>query len=192
MSNSGCRQIARSVIIDSDTIMPTTPDMISTLSEKYPIMKEYLQKIQSLGHPDYDPGLATVNGTDKTNLGLFRIYMCQWLLNNPAIRHDQQILVRVMAPTGEGIPLQIWCFTATTAWTAYEAIQSAMFEHIAVTAIDFGLRLFNDPSGTDVTTIKLTNATPLQPAAPPVSETHPKPADMMQQSAPKSSDGEAK
>ncbi|MBD5265550.1 MAG: mechanosensitive ion channel [Bacteroides sp.] len=192
MSDSGCRQIARSVIIDSDTIMPTTPDMISTLSEKYPIMKEYLQKIQSLGHPDYDPGLATVNGTDKTNLGLFRIYMCQWLLNNPAIRHDQQILVRVMAPTGEGIPLQIWCFTATTAWTAYEAIQSAMFEHIAVTAIDFGLRLFNDPSGTDVTTIKLTNATPLQPAAPPVSETHPKPADMMQQSAPKSSDSEAK
>ena len=97
-----------------------------------------------------------------------------------------------MAPTGEGIPLQIWCFTATTAWTAYEAIQSAMFEHIAVTAIDFGLRLFNDPSGTDVTTIKLTNATPLQPAAPPVSETRPKPADMMPDATPTSSDNQAK
>lgn len=141
-------------------------------------MNDYLKKIETLGHPDYDPGLATVNGTDKTNLGLFRIYMCQWLLNNPAIRHDQQILVRVMTPTGEGIPLQIWCFTATTAWTAYEAIQSAMFEHIAVTAIDFGLRLFNDPSGTDVTTIRVTNATPLQPAAPPVKATEPRPADM--------------
>lgn len=178
MSDSGCRQIARSVIIDSDTIMPTTPDMIATLRAKYPIMDSYLKKIEALGHPDYDPGLATVNGTNKTNLGLFRIYMCQWLLNNSAIRHDQQILVRVMAPTGEGIPLQIWCFTATTAWTAYEAIQSEMFEHIAVTAIDFGLRLFNDPSGTDVTTVRMTNATPLQPAAPPVRATEPRPADM--------------
>ena len=61
-----------------------------------------------------------------------------------------------MPPTGEGIPLQIWCFTATTNFTAYEAIQSAVFEHVAVTAIDFGLRLFNDPSGTDVTTVTLT------------------------------------
>ena len=47
-------------------------------------------------------------------------------------------------------------FTATTNFTAYEAIQSAVFEHVAVTAIDFGLRLFNDPSGTDVTTVTLT------------------------------------
>lgn len=164
MTDSGCRQIARSVIIDSDTILPATSEMIAALTEKYPIIKPYIDKITALGHPDYDPGLATVNGTDKTNLGLFRVYMCQWLLDNPAIRHDQQILVRTMAPTGEGIPLQIWCFTATTQWTAYEAIQSALFEHLAVTALDFGLRLFNDPSGTDVTTVRLTPGA--QSAAP--------------------------
>lgn len=161
MTESGCRQIARSVIIDSDTIVPATQDMISEIVTKYPIIKAYINKIDSLGHPDYNPGLAVVNGTNQTNLGLFRAYMCQWLLNNPAIRSDEQILVRLMPPTGEGIPLQIWCFTATTNFTAYEAIQSAVFEHVAVTAIDFGLRLFNDPSGTDVTTVTLT-----QPSSP--------------------------
>lgn len=156
MTESGCRQIARSVIIDSDTIVPATKEMISEITGKYPIIKAYTDKIDSLGHNDYNPGLAVVNGTNQTNLGLFRAYMCQWLLNNPAIRSDEQILVRLMPPTGEGIPLQIWCFTATTNFTAHEAIQSAVFEHVAVTAIDFGLRLFNDPSGTDVTTVTLT------------------------------------
>ncbi len=156
MTESGCRQIARSVIIDSDTIVPATKEMISEITGKYPIIKAYIDKIDTLGHNDYNPGLAVVNGTNQTNLGLFRAYMCQWLLNNPSIRSDEQILVRLMPPTGEGIPLQIWCFTATTNFTAYEAIQSAVFEHVAVTAIDFGLRLFNDPSGTDVTTVTLT------------------------------------
>lgn len=160
MADSGCRRIARSVIIDSDTIVEATPDLIETVSSKFPIIKSYLAHIKEIGHPDYNPGLAVVNGTDSTNLGLFRIYMCQWLINNPAISTDSQILVRIMDPNGEGIPLQIYCFTTTTKWTAYEAIQSAVIEHVAVTAQQFGLRLFNDPSGTDVTTVRLTGQFP--------------------------------
>lgn len=160
MADSGCRRIARSVIIDSDTIVEATPELIETVSSKFPIIKNYLAHIKELGHPDYNPGLAVVNGTDSTNLGLFRIYMCQWLINNPAISNDSQILVRIMDPNGEGIPLQIYCFTTTTKWTAYEAIQSAVIEHVAVTAQQFGLRLFNDPSGTDVTTVRLTGQSP--------------------------------
>ena len=84
---------------------------------------------------------------------LYRAYLCEWLLNNPSISSSNQILVRLLAPTEYGIPLQVWCFTSTTAWTAYEAIQSALFEHIAVTAPEFGLRLFNDTSGADVLSI---------------------------------------
>ncbi len=155
MKDSGCRRIMKSVIIDSDTITTTTEEMVDSITKKYPIVRAYVEKLRTLGHPDYAPGLAVVNGTSDTNLGLFRAYMCQWLLNNPAIRNDEQILVRIMDPSGEGIPLQIWCFTDTTNWTAYEAIQSAVMEHVAVTAADFGLRLFNDPSGTDITTVSV-------------------------------------
>lgn len=171
MADSGCRRIARSVIIDSDTIVEASPELIETVSSKFPIIKNYLAHIKELGHPDYNPGLAVVNGTDSTNLGLFRIYMCQWLINNPAISNDSQILVRIMDPNGEGIPLQIYCFTTTTKWTAYEAIQSAVIEHVAVTAQQFGLRLFNDPSGTDVTTVRLTGQSP-QPSVQAQTSNH--------------------
>ena len=154
MSESGCRQIARSVIFDSYYVKPLDSELISSIVEKYPMLKPFVAKTQEAKKPTYDPGLAVVNGTLETNLGLFRAYMCQYLLNHPLIRTDQQILVRVMVPSGIGIPLQIWCFT-TTAWTAYEAVQSEIFEHIASVCSDFGLRLFNYPSGVDVSSFQM-------------------------------------
>ncbi len=117
-------------------------------------MASFIDSSRQRGKPEYDPGLATVNGTIETNLGLFRAYMCQYLLNHPLIGNDRQILVRVMVPTGVGIPLQLWCFT-TTAWTAYEAVQSEIFEHIAAVCPDFGLQLFNYPSGTDTEIVEM-------------------------------------
>lgn len=153
MSDSGVRQIARSILIDIYSVTQTTPDFIKKMVTQFPQLKAYVDKVQTAGHPIFDPGLATVNGTVDTNLGLYRAYLCEWLLGHPSISSSRQILVRLMAPTDNGIPLQIWCFTSTTAWTAYEAIQSALFEHIAVTAPSFGLQIYNDTSGADVLTI---------------------------------------
>lgn len=177
MQDSGCRRIARDLIIDSDTITPATPDMIDGICKKFPIIKAFVDKTERDGKPYYDPGLAVVNGSLETNLGLFRAYMCQWLLNNPAISSEQQILVRIMVPTGEGIPLQIYCFTNTTQWTAYEAIQSTVLEHVMAVAPAFGLRLFNDPSGTDVTQVTL--STPI--AIPQTQQPQPQPQQPKQQ-----------
>lgn len=153
MSDSGVRQIARSILVDIYSVTQTTPDFIKKMVTQFPQLKAYVDKVQTAGHPIFDPGLATVNGTVDTNLGLYRAYLCEWLLGHPSISSSRQILVRLMAPTDNGIPLQIWCFTSTTAWTAYEAIQSALFEHIAVTAPAFGLQIYNDTSGADVLTI---------------------------------------
>lgn len=155
MSQSGCRQICRSVIFDSYYIKACDDELIAKVVKLHPEMQDFIDRMRKSGKPDYDPGLAVVNGTIETNLGLFRAYMCRYLLNHPLIVKDQQILVRVMVPTGIGIPLQLWCFT-TTAWTAYEAVQSEIFEHIASVCQDFGLQLFNYPSGTDVETVQMT------------------------------------
>ena len=150
MSDSGYRLISRSVIFDVDSVLPCTDTMISAVAS-LPGMTEFIDKVKKDG-PFYDPGLATVNGSVETNLGLLRAYMCYYLLHHPLIGTDQQILVRVMSPDGNGMPLQIYCYT-TTAWTAYEAVQSEIFEHIAAVAPKFGLRLFNSPSGHDVKSI---------------------------------------
>lgn len=159
MSLSGVRQIARSVIVDLYTIAPATPEFIAGIVKQFPEMKAYVDRLQAAEKPLFDPGLATVNGSLETNLGLFRAYLCQWLLNHPSISSDNQILVRLMAPTEYGIPLQLWCFTSTNAWTAYEAIQSALFEHIVVAAKAFGLTLYNYSSGQDALTVDLEEPT---------------------------------
>ena len=158
MTDSGVRQIARSVIIDNYSITEATPEFVDKMVAKFPVLKNYVDKVKTAGKPIFDPGLATINGTIDSNLALYRAYLCEWLLTHPSISSSQQILVRLLAPNEYGIPLQIWCFTSTTAWTAYEAIQSALFEHIAVTAPAFGLQIYNETSGADVLTIDTVDA----------------------------------
>ena len=165
MSDSGVRQIARAVIVDIYSVTKTTPEFVDKMVAQFPELKSYVSKLRSSEHPIFDPGLATVNGTIDTNLGLYRAYLCEWLLEHPSISSDNQILVRLMEPNSYGIPLQIWCFTSTNAWTAYEAIQSALFEHIAVTAPLFGLNIYNYSSGADVLTVETVPSKKLDAAA---------------------------
>lgn len=147
MSDSGVRQIDRSVIIDNTSIVASTQPFIDDMTAKYPLLQDFVVKRQADAKEGksmvFNGGVAPVNGTLDTNLGLFRAYMCRYLLNHPAIAHDQNIIVRLMTPDANGTPLDIYCFTATTDWLAYEAIRSQLFEHIATSAADFGLRIFN-------------------------------------------------
>lgn len=152
MSDSGWRLISRSVIIDVDSVRTADDDLIKTVSSLEG-MEAFMAEVKQKGGAFYDPGVATVNGSTATNLGLFRAYMCAYLLGHPLVAKNQQILVRVMTPEGGGYPLQIYCYT-TTAWTAYEAVQSEIFEKVAVMAPQFGLRLFNEPSGGDVRSLR--------------------------------------
>ncbi|MCM1483167.1 MAG: mechanosensitive ion channel family protein [Muribaculaceae bacterium] len=147
MSDSGYRLISRSVYVDTDSVQPATPELIQSISS-LPGMEQFIDKVKKDG-PFYDPALACVNGSTATNLGLLRAYMCAYLLAHPLIGKDQQILVRIMTPEPSGMPLQIYCYT-TTAWTAYEAVQSEIFEHLASVAPKFGIRIFNAPSGLDL------------------------------------------
>lgn len=137
MTDSGWRLISRNFNFDTDSIRPLTDDMIKAVSD-LPGVAEFVAKTRQSGTA-YNPGVACVNGTLDTNLGLFRAYMCYYLLHHPLIATDQQILVNLKAPGAEGMPLQIYCYT-TTAWTAYEAVQSEIFEHIALMCPRFGLR----------------------------------------------------
>lgn len=147
MSDSGVRQIDRSVIIDNTSIVPATDELITAMVAKYPLLKEFVDKRQAdikAGNPMvFNGGVAPVNGTLDTNLGLYRAYLCRYLLNHPAISNDNNIIVRLMPSDANGTPLDIYCFTATTDWLAYEAIRSQLFEHIAASSADFGLRIFN-------------------------------------------------
>lgn len=155
MSDSGYRLISRSMLVDTGSVTQSTPELIKKVS-KLPGMEEFISKVNSSGM-FYDPAVACVNGSTETNLGLLRAYMCHYLLHHPLVGKGQQILVRILEPKSTGIPLQIYCYT-TTAWTAYEAVQSEIFEHLAAVAPLFDIELFCYTSGNDITRVSFTDS----------------------------------
>ena len=150
MSNSGVRQIDRSILIDNASIVAATPDLLASVSARYPEMKDFIASREGKPYV-FNGGVAPVNGTTATNLGLFRAYFCKYLLAHPAISNDNNIIVRLMTPDANGTPLDIYCFTSTTDWLAYEAIRSQIFEHLTASAADFGLRIFNSTYHGEIT-----------------------------------------
>ena len=152
MQQSNTRRICRSIMIDADSVLPATPEMLDKIS-KLPFMAEFIEKKlaqKAAGQvADVDNPAGLVNGTIDTNLGLFRAYVKMWLDANQHVAHDSDCFVSTLAQTAAGIPFQVYCFTATSKWFPYEAIQDTIFEHIAIMLQEFGLYTFENPSGRD-------------------------------------------
>ena len=152
MQTSNTRRIRRSYMIDADSVLPTTPEMLEQI-RKVPFMDEYITKKlaqKAAGKvADVDNPEGLVDGTIDTNLGLFRAYMKMWLDANPHISHDSDCFVSTLEQTSVGIPFQIYCFTATSKWFPYEAIQDTVFEQVAAMLRFFSLYTFENPSGRD-------------------------------------------
>ena len=90
-----------------------------------------------------------VNGRRLTNVGTFRAYVVAYLRNHQNIHQDMTFLVRQLAPTPQGLPLEIYVFTNTTVWSEYESIQSDIFDHLLAVVPRFDLRVFQEPAGSD-------------------------------------------
>ena len=96
-----------------------------------------------------------------TNIGTFRAYIINYIKNHPGLQEDATQIVRQLPPGEYGLPLEIYAFTNTTDWATYENIQSDIFDHIISVAGEFGLRLFQNPSGYDVRKINIGGPTDL-------------------------------
>src|SRR5690606_14349937 len=95
-------------------------------------------------------GTAPVNARRLTNLGCFRAYALAYLQRHPGIDSDKLMIVRQLQPGEHGLPLEIYCFARTVAWVEYEGIQSDVFDHLIAILPEFGLRLYQQPSGADL------------------------------------------
>ncbi len=152
MQESGTRRICRSYMIDADSVLPATDEMLEKI-KNVPMMEDYINKklLQKKDGKvaDYNNPEGLVDGTIDTNLGLFRAYMKMWLDSNDDISHESDCFVTTLAQTSAGIPLQIYCFTVTSKWFPYEAIQARVFEHLASMLRYFQLYTFENASGRD-------------------------------------------
>ena len=157
MSQSGARRIKRAIFIDVSSIRFQTQDEVDHF-KRFALLNDYVKnKEQELA--DYNAGLATevdadVNRRRLTNVGTFRAYAYDYLKNHPRIDKNMTLIVRQLAPGPEGLPLEIYCFTNTTEWAAYEDIQSDVFDHLLAIVPEFGLRLYQKPAGSDLANLK--------------------------------------
>ncbi len=155
MQESGGRRIKRSLFIDQQSIHFLSQEELEHL-KRFNLMKGYFtDKISELNrwnkaHVESSTG-DTIDSRKLTNIGSFRAYIEFYLRNNPGIhQHGMTLMVRQLSPTPEGLPLEIYCFTTSTAWTVFEGIQSDIFDHLLAIAPEFNLRVYQAPSGHDM------------------------------------------
>jgi miniconductance mechanosensitive channel len=152
MEESSGRRIKRAIYIDMNTIRFCTPEMLGRFSDiRY--IAEYMQrKKQEVETTNAKLGIGPDNGINArrlTNIGTYRAYIHAYLRNHPMINTDMTFLVRQLAPTQHGLPLEIYVFCKDKVWANYEAIQSDVFDHLLAIAGEFDLKVYQYPSGTD-------------------------------------------
>ena len=156
MSQSGARRIKRTIFIDVSSIRFQTRDEVNQFT-RFALLKAYV-KDKEAELVDYNAGLAgevdaQVNKRRLTNVGTFRAYAYNYLKNHPRIHKGMTLMVRQLSPGPEGLPLEIYCFTNTTDWIEYEDIQSDVFDHLLAIVPEFGLRLYQNPAGSDLASL---------------------------------------
>jgi miniconductance mechanosensitive channel len=163
MSQSGGRRIRRSLAIDANSIRFLTEAEAGRF-KRFALLKSYIETKQA-ELDEYNRDLeaehlvdspSNVNLRRLTNIGTFRAYAYNYLKHHPLIHRDMTLLVRQLAPGSEGVPIEVYCFTSTTDWNAYEAIQGDIFDHLLAIVSEFGLRLYQQPSGGDFASLKNT------------------------------------
>ncbi|MDX5628054.1 MULTISPECIES: mechanosensitive ion channel domain-containing protein [unclassified Brenneria] len=153
MSESGGRRIKRSVNIDTTSVHFMTEDEQQRLLRSRLLSPYIAQKTNELQQHNAQDDLdlsSPLNGRRLTNLGTFRAYLQAYLQAHPGIHKGMTLMVRQLAPTPEGLPLEIYAFTNTTAWVEYESIQADIFDHIFAVMPEFDLRVHQTPTGYDM------------------------------------------
>jgi miniconductance mechanosensitive channel len=151
----------RSVNIDISSVRFLTYKEIERLRESH-LLKEYINKKMKEVH-DYNSehlkrsSSTLTNGRWLTNVGTFRAYIIEYLKKHPNSKKDLTMLVRQLEPTEKGLPLQVYVFVDTTVWAEYEGIQSDIFDHLLAIAPEFGLNIFQQPTGRDFSVLTRQN-----------------------------------
>ena len=152
MRESGGRRVKRSINIDMTSVRFCTPEMLEKY-RKINLLKDYIDRTEEVvrtyneeNHVDND---ILVNGRRQTNLGVFRAYLTAYLKSLPVVNTELNCMVRHLQPTDHGLPVELYFFSNVKDWIPYEAVQADVFDHVLAIIPEFGLRVFQSPSGAD-------------------------------------------
>jgi miniconductance mechanosensitive channel len=152
MSESAGRRIKRSINLDMNTVRFCDEAMLGRF-RKIQYLTEYIDakksEIDEHNKASNVDDTELVNGRRMTNIGTFRAYVIAYLRNHPKINRNMTFLVRQLQPGECGLPIEIYVFSSDKVWANYEAIQADIFDHILAVIPEFGLRVFQNPTGSD-------------------------------------------
>ena len=154
MQEAGGRRIMRSFHVDLTTVRFLTDDEVERF-EKWELLQDYIERKRSeveahnRDHPA-DGDIEVPYRRRLTNLGTLRAYLTAYLRNHPGLHPGMIMMVRQLEPEPEGLPMQIYAFAGDTQWPIFEGIQADIFDHLLATVPEFGLRIYQKPSGADL------------------------------------------
>jgi miniconductance mechanosensitive channel len=154
MSDSGGRRIKRSLHIDLRTIQFADEALLEHFKHiriLRPYLEQKLKEIQNYNSSACDDLSELINGRRLTNVGTFRAYCVAYLRNHPKIHQDgMTLIVRQLANSEKGLPIEIYAFANDIEWANYEDIQGDIFDHLFSILPEFKLSAFQEPSGADI------------------------------------------
>ncbi|HAG35719.1 MAG: mechanosensitive ion channel protein MscS [Citromicrobium sp.] len=153
MNESGGRRIKRALVVDQNSIRFLDDKETDDL-KRFRLLDDYLarkqEEIAEWNRHELSSDCDTINARRITNIGTLRAYVIAYLKSHPRIAGAGfTLMVRQLPPGPQGLPLEIYCFTDTVEWPQYEAIQADIFDHMLAILPEFGLRIFQHPSGQD-------------------------------------------
>lgn len=152
MQHSEGRRIKRAINIKKDTICFCDKEMLEKF-QKIALISDYIitqkQAIDAYNIKNKVDTSLLINGRNMTNIGVFKVYIENYLMNNPAINQSMMIMVRQLIPSETGLPLEVYAFCNNKEWKAYESTVADIFDHILSVVHYFELELFENPSGSD-------------------------------------------
>ncbi len=158
MQDSGGRRIKRSINIKISSIRYVTLEEIQQL-KKIALLKPYIEKreeeIATFNKNEEVDDTVLVNGRRMTNIGLFRAYAMAYARKNPNIHQELTLLVRQLAATEHGLPLELYMFTKGTQWAFFEDTMSDLFDHLFAAIKYFHLEVFELPASDDLRSLRV-------------------------------------
>src|SRR6056300_920424 len=145
MSDSSGRRIKKSLLIKASSIRFLTPEELEALKKIdriTTVIEERQQEIEAANTAQKTDKSLLINGRNFTNLGLFRYYTQAYLQTHDQINQNMTVMCRQLAPTAQGIPLEIYAFSKDKVWVNYEGISSDIFDHLLAAIPYFHLECF--------------------------------------------------
>lgn len=152
MTESGGRRIKRTINFKISSFKFCDEQMLEKF-KKYRLIRDYIiEKEKEIAQHNAklgDANMVSVNIRRLTNIGIFRVYADNYILEKPGVNSNMIAMVRQLQPTSQGLPLEIYCFTSDVRWVYHEKVAADIFDHLLTVASEFDLEIFEEPSGSD-------------------------------------------